>query len=155
MQVQTPWGGKALNLSWNSKVSMQLEQASANFFCRKTDNKNDYSLHNKHSVLPLWSKSCCRQQAFGLKEWVVGNETWICGALYIIIIALDFNVCISQGSPEKIPKITNRISEKACVCVCRNRDYKESAPKIIEAHKCPNLHLTSWTPKKANGVVLV
>ena len=41
------------------------------------------------------------------------------------------------------------------VCVCRNRDYKESAPKIIEAHKCPNLHLTSWTPKKANGVVLV
>ena len=40
------------------------------------------------------------------------------GALYIIIIALDFNLCVSQGSPEKLPKRTKRISEKVCVCVC-------------------------------------
>ena len=79
------------------------------------------------------------------------------GALYIIIIALDFNLCVSQGSPEKLPKRTKRISEKVCVCVCvcRDRDYKEFAPMIIEAHKCPYLQLTSWRPRKANGVVLV
>ena len=54
MQVQMPLSGKALNLSWNSKeASMQLEQASAKLFCRKTDSKKDYSLHNNHSVLTV------------------------------------------------------------------------------------------------------